>query len=648
MKTIFLKRITLENWRAQNTTMEFSKDVSEVRAKNGVGKSSLFNAFLWLVTGADSLDRTNFDLFDTTQPITKDTPTASVEVVLEVDGDDWKLKRTAKSQWILKKDKGIYEKASSDKYSFFVDDCEVQAKSFQERISGLFGELDFDTIKMCINPNQSNNMDWKELRKMFQRIIGEIKESDFQGDYTAIKEAVSKLGFEEAKAAARNRANDFDKNEKTIKIEVSALQKTLPDVSQCDEAQRQIDLRKAKIEELDKTIMGIGDANKPFIEQRQKQEAEYNAKLAELNEKRRAFLSERERFVSSIESEVSGILREAKEVKAYNASLESKKKELEKDILDIKGDIAFLDEQIEELRKQNRAKKELQFSEELTCPTCGQPLPVEQVADARAKLIEKNEAERMVIVKHGKELSVKKEQREARLSELQQTLASLAPKPEIDTTEAEAKVKEARENAPVFEIQEEAMRLKEEMEQMKQNFVEIPETEDTSVYVEEKSKLLDEIETFAKITGLRKTREDTLAIIAVREKEHDATAQALAYEMFLISKFTEYERERASIISERANKFLKCTNVKMMQQNKNGEWSDCCVVTVNGVGSTMNQASGIVAGVDVAHAFQRYFDISAPIFVDCCDAIDPDLIPETDGQQIRLVFDKNYQQLTLV
>jgi hypothetical protein len=243
---------------------------------------------------------------------------------------------------------------------------------------------------------------------------------------------------------------------------------------------------------------------------------------------------------------------------------------------------------------------------------------------------------------------VKKEQREARLSELQQTLASLAPKPEIDTTEAEAKVKEARENAPVFEIQEEAMRLKEEMEQMKQNFVEIPETEDTSVYVEEKSKLLDEIETFAKITGLRKTREDTLAIIAVREKEHDATAQALAYEMFLISKFTEYERERASIISERANKFLKCTNVKMMQQNKNGEWSDCCVVTVNGVGSTMNQASGIVAGVDVAHAFQRYFDISAPIFVDCCDAIDPDLIPETDGQQIRLVFDKNYQQLTLV
>jgi hypothetical protein len=62
----------------------------------------------------------------------------------------------------------------------------------------------------------------------------------------------------------------------------------------------------------------------------------------------------------------------------------------------------------------------------------------------------------------------------------------------------------------------------------------------------------------------------------------------------------------------------------------------------------MNRASVIRTGVDVANAFQRYFEIQAPLFIDDVDCIADELIPQTEGQQIRLRFDENYETLTIV
>jgi hypothetical protein len=159
---------------------------------------------------------------------------------------------------------------------------------------------------------------------------------------------------------------------------------------------------------------------------------------------------------------------------------------------------------------------------------------------------------------------------------------------------------------------------------------------------------LNEVQTLAEITAYRGIHARISEDIAVKKQEQTATASQLASEEHKLFKYVEYEREHASIISTRVNKYLKIANVKMLTVNKSGEFTDCCVITCDGVGNTMNRASVIRTGVDVANAFQRYFEIQAPLFIDDVDCIADELIPQTEGQQIRLRFDENYETLTIV
>ena len=80
MKTIKLKKLTIQDWRAKNKVVEFS-DNTEIRGYNKSSKSSVYNGFLWLLTGCDSEDRNNYNLFDNTIEQTHDTSKAATVLV---------------------------------------------------------------------------------------------------------------------------------------------------------------------------------------------------------------------------------------------------------------------------------------------------------------------------------------------------------------------------------------------------------------------------------------------------------------------------------------------------------------------------------------------------------------------------------------
>ena len=110
MKEIKLKKLTLQDWRAQNKVVEFT-DNTEIIGYNKSGKSSVYNGFLWLLTGCDDMDRSNYNLFDNTIEQTHDTSKiASVEGVFEVDGVEYTLKRTAEIGWTRKKGRDEWER----------------------------------------------------------------------------------------------------------------------------------------------------------------------------------------------------------------------------------------------------------------------------------------------------------------------------------------------------------------------------------------------------------------------------------------------------------------------------------------------------------------------------------------------------------
>ena len=134
MKNINLQKISLQNWRAQNRDVVLF-DNTVISGKNQSGKSSIFNAFLWVLTGYDSLGRSNFELFNNTVEQTPENSKKAVaEVVLNVEGEIITLRREAEIGWVRKRGTQNYERSGSDSYHYFIDNIEHSAKLYKERV----------------------------------------------------------------------------------------------------------------------------------------------------------------------------------------------------------------------------------------------------------------------------------------------------------------------------------------------------------------------------------------------------------------------------------------------------------------------------------------------------------------------------------
>ena len=74
MKEIKLLNLTISNWRGQNHNIDFKYKTS-ISAKNGVGKSTLLHAWLWVLTGYTEVGNPkNTNLFDNREVLSEHTP----------------------------------------------------------------------------------------------------------------------------------------------------------------------------------------------------------------------------------------------------------------------------------------------------------------------------------------------------------------------------------------------------------------------------------------------------------------------------------------------------------------------------------------------------------------------------------------------
>ena len=281
MKTITIKKLTLQDWRAQNKVVEFT-DNTEITGRNESGKSSIFNAFLWVLMNCDSDDRVNYKLFDEKEEQTyENSKTASVEAVIEIDGVTYSLRKTAKAGWIRKKGREIYEKKSTDEYHFYIDQIERNAteyKSFIEEIIAPFSKL-----KLMLNINYYLGMDWKDLRRTFEDLVGTIKEEEFKGDYSIIKDELAKYTPEQIKESIKGQIKPIKKNIESLPITIETLKSSLPKIEDLDEVQQGIDDAKSQIEMIDKQLLGSSESLQKFIDKRNEElakigelESEYN------------------------------------------------------------------------------------------------------------------------------------------------------------------------------------------------------------------------------------------------------------------------------------------------------------------------------------------------------------------------------------
>lgn len=649
MREIKFKKAVLTNFRGQSREVVFNDGLTRIIGFNGTGKTSVYVAVKWCFTGVDELNRTNYDLFDHKLDFTPENAIPAIaEVTIDVDGAEYVFKRQAKQKWTRPRGSAEYVKDKSDEYKFYVDGLELSATAYKDKVAEVFG-MDVEKLKLCMDVLYYQMLDWKELRKHFADIVGEIKDSDMSGDYSAIMPYLEKYkGGEKAKDFLRQQINPLKQQIKDIDADIKATERQLPDLEPVAEAEKQITEKKARIAEINKEILGLEEANKPFVEKRNKGLAEIETLKKEIREKESVYRLSQKNKIDNIE-------RELAQAKAHNADIDNQIKRNEQTVANRKAevnlckeDIEDLEQEVTRLRAQNKEMKARGFSDTV-CPNCGQELPADMIAELRAKFYEDIDKQRAPIVERGKKISARLEAQKARLANLESEEVVLLNVPErIDTDEIQKRIDQAKANVVPFADTEEAKALAEKLNEANETLTVVPEVNSTELQ-EESNRLVSDIEELSKIVSRREAHAKGLQDISDYQAQKREVGVELAKWEGLLDKLMAREREWADIVRNRANKNLKYSHVEMVELSKSGELVDTCTLSINKVDrGVTNHANKTIIGIDISNAICKRYGVSIPLFIDDFEHFTSDMAYAGDRQVVTLSADKHYSELTIL
>ena len=638
MKEVRIKRLSIENWRAQNRVIEFS-DITEIRGRNESGKSTVLNAFLWLMTGYDEEDRLNYQLFNNTVEQTYENAVpASVEAVLDIDGYEYTFKKTAKQGWIRPRGKSEYERKGTDDYSFFADGIEVSATQYKSQIESLLAPI--DKLKIMFNLRYFMMLDWKDMRKQLEAMVGEIESSDFKGDYSTILQDLVKYTPDELKSLYKAKMKPMKASIDSLPVTIETMQNNLPDLTEVEEARKAIDEAKQQIADIDEKIVGAGDFAKPYIDRR-------NAELAEISKLQEEYNKAQTVYLSNFNEEVEKIQKEIRDVDSYNADVDkenekseeertSKKAELNRGISFLEG----LQKRHEDLTEQNKECKARVFTGD-KCAYCGQELTEEKLEEARKRFNEQKDKDHAYIVAQGKENKKNIEIVSKRIEELKAEIEKpLELQEKKSKAELETKLANLRASFVQYNKTTEGAAKMSVIEERRANITVIPQ-QDNSALLNMKRGLLDEIEINSKKLGLKDEYDKQVEKIKGLQEELKNNSVELAKLEGKLAKVKEYEEEKAKIISDRVNGKFEYVQIEMSETNKSGDIVPACVIKDNkGVNALVtNNASRVLCGIDIAIAFQNFYGLSMPLFIDNYELFSEDNQPDINRQVVRMIVD---------
>ena len=138
MKSIVIRQLTLLNFKGiRNLTVDFDLNETNIFGYNGTGKTTIFDAFTWLLFGKDSKDRKDFNiktLDANNQPIERIPH--EVTACIEVNGEEINLKKCYNEVWTKKRGSAV-ETFNGHSVECFYNDVPCSVTEYAKKIAEL-------------------------------------------------------------------------------------------------------------------------------------------------------------------------------------------------------------------------------------------------------------------------------------------------------------------------------------------------------------------------------------------------------------------------------------------------------------------------------------------------------------------------------
>ena len=641
--------LTLQNFKGiRHFNLDTQGKDANIYGDNATGKTTLFDAFTWLMFGKDSLNRADFQI-KTLGPDGEPEHGLehSAEAILELDdGHQITLKKVYKEKWTKKRGSATAE-FTGHTTNYFINGVPVQKKEYDAKIADIADE---EIFRLLTDPRYFNEvLHWQKRRELLLEVCGDVSDAEVIASKKELSKLADILGnrtIEQHRKVIQARRSEINKELERIPVRIDEVTLGLPKIDDItspealpnDIAKLREQLR-AKQEELAQAKAGGQVAEKT------KQLRLIEAQMMDLKNKHRQELDEK---VAGKRDELYDIQVKINDIKA-SISL------LNRSIQHNETEISRLEARVEKLRTDwhEENSKAFEFAQSETCPTCGQALPAEQLESAREKALadfNRKKAEKLEAINaEGKQLASLKSSYEEELNTHRKTIEKYTKDlAELEQKEAALKteIDNIMQGAEPVESTEAYRKLQERIQGVRSEIETMQENNDASVKAiqEEVYFLTDSVTALEQAQARlesRKNGEKRIEELKAEERKLAAEYEELEQQLYLTEEFI---RTKVQLLEDKINNKFRMARFKLFDVQVNGALSECCETTFNGVPySNLNNGARLNIGLDIINTLAEHYGFSPPVWLDNAESV-TNILP-TKGQQIRLIVSATDKEL---
>lgn len=618
------KGIEFGDFRFTNNTI--------IRGDNATGKTTVFDALCWLLFGKDSLDRADFQI----KTLKNGEPVHNVNHMVQAafdneDGTGFTLKRIYREKY--SNPRGGEVKLTGHTTDYFINDVPSKEKEYKAFINNMINE---DVFKLITNPLFFNEQyTWQNRRKLLLEMCGDVDDASVINSKDELKrltELLNGRSVDEQRKIIASKKTAINKELDMIPVRIDeavnckptpleAEQKLKDDIATIETAIKQLEEDKSVI------VNGLDGA-------------ERTAKIREVKRK----LADRKSQLMNEHTDKERRLEHEYKLSLVQLQMAESERDRYKDReYELDSQIKQEEARIEKLQAEFDTFNKQQFDDE-NCPTCGQPYPAEKRAELEAmfniqkatnleewqKLIDSATALKQNYIEQKEIMQVKADGMSSQIEELSNTKdAKQKAMNEVGEVDLDNDVQVNDLKAELFMLELDEDNTSDD--QLKRLDSELSELAD------KRSTLQTEL-----------TKYDVIRDITKRINELEQEQQRLINEKNLVDEtaflLDEFVKAKVEMLEDTINKHFTITTFKMANVLVNGSVEDCCETMVDGVPyRSLNNAARINAGIDIINALTKFYNVTAPVFIDNAEAVTK--FVNCNSQTVKLIVDETCNEL---
>lgn len=638
MNYFSIKSLTIQDFKGiSNLTVRFSDGVTNIYGNNATGKSTIYDALMWLLFGKDSAGRTQFEI----KPVHNPGAMPTVTGEFDVNGTPMRLRKILKEVWTAPR--GSSRKVfAGNTVEYSINEVPIKEREYTERLCAVVDEKTFLLLTRVFQ--FSRDMKWQDRRKVLFEMAALPDDEDIMSvdpRFAPLEKALEGRTVEEYRKVIEKERRGMRTDLDAIPYRLDELAKqnariVIPDEEKLQARGAEIDERLAELAaELAQLENGSATVSA------QARVRELDAQIAQLDAENKALRANQKANIEPDRTpELESRLRAVEfERNSYRAQIDRMARE----------ESAFLDD-IEKCRSEWAEIDAEGFTGETVCPACGQALPADQIDAAREafeadrvsrldEVVEKSERIKQNLKEHQAKMVAIREKLDAAESSVQEARDALTayvpPRPVEARDMDDYAIRFAELSRERFEAAEKLNAMRADQKEMRGRIVE----ERDALQKERAEGLLH--------LGARAALEDGKRREEELRAEQRAVAERLEYLDGMIDLCESFSVYKCGLIEESVNAPFRLAKFKLFREQINGAVVDCCDVIVDDTPfESLNNAMKINVGLDIIDVLSEWYGIRVPLFVDNAESV-TDLL-SIGGQVIRLVVSEQDKELRIV